>query len=160
MEGNIICIYSTTTTTTTIAPPPPAWVRSVEESFRAGERLNSGEGAGGDGWRPLSTLSTPASIPTTDQLHSGEQIIGRTGPPEPMPIRPEKGRESSGSEESEGNEGGGHKHGNGGGMSITENMEENGGQRPVALLGLIKLPPGAAISIREKTKVRGQFVVL
>ena len=127
----------------------------MEESFRTGERLNSGEHGpenstsktGDDnGWRPLSTMSTRSpSLPEEPPLP--------TGPPEPKPIRPENGDGSGGIDGSSGREEDKSDNREGGRRKGVGESVVTGG-RPVTVLGVIELPPGAAISIREKTKAK------
>uniref|UniRef100_A0A914I566 Mucin-5AC n=1 Tax=Globodera rostochiensis TaxID=31243 RepID=A0A914I566_GLORO len=73
----------TTTTTTTIAPPPPDWVRSVEESFRAGD--------GDVGRKVKSTTTTTRTRTSSSTSEEEKQPSGSNSiePPKPRPIRPD-----------------------------------------------------------------------
>ncbi|CAK5084125.1 unnamed protein product [Meloidogyne enterolobii] len=168
-----------TTTTTTILPPTPEWVRSVEESFLAGEQLGGGSGEkkeiigekpNGDGWRILSTIGPPPPMPIPPILppfqplqpfqpvgEEEKEIISKIGggsggsnPLDPLPIKPgvigiRNGTRINSQEEEEEEEE----------IDKSSNLIENNKgpkQKISAFLGVIQLPPGAAINIKERTK--------
>nr|CAD2170893.1 unnamed protein product [Meloidogyne enterolobii] len=166
-----------TTTTTTILPPTPEWVRSVEESFLAGEQLGGsgekkeiiGEKPHGDGWRILSTIGPPSPMPIPPILppfqplqpfqpvgEEEKEIISKIGggsggsnPLDPLPIKPgvigiRNGTRINSQEEEEEE------------IDKSSNLIENNKgpkQKISAFLGVIQLPPGAAINIKERTKI-------
>ncbi|KAL3116208.1 hypothetical protein niasHT_002332 [Heterodera trifolii] len=119
----------TTTTTTTIAPPPPDWVRSVEESFRIGDqsvdrtKTSSTEKPGTAGRRTSSSTSVEEKQPKASEEAEPKPKIK----PKPKTMGPAES-EQSGAEEDE------------------------KPSRPL-VVGLIELPPGEGLAIREKTKV-------
>ncbi|CAK5030125.1 unnamed protein product [Meloidogyne enterolobii] len=172
-----------TTTTTTILPPTPEWVRSVEESFLAGEQLGGsgekkeiiGEKPHGDGWRILSTIGPPSPMPIPPILppfqplqpfqpvgEEEKEIISKIGgggggsggsnPLDPLPIKPgvigiRNGTRINSQEEEED-----EKEEMGKSSNLIEN-NKGPKQKISAFLGVIQLPPGAAINIKERTKI-------
>ncbi|KAL3102332.1 hypothetical protein niasHS_003741 [Heterodera schachtii] len=117
----------TTTTTTTIAPPPPDWVRSVEESFRIGDQSV-------DRTKTSSTEKPGTAGRRTSSSTSVEEKQPKAS--EEAEPKPKTKPKTMGPAESE--------------QSGAEEDEKS--SRPL-VVGLIELPPGEGLAIREKTKV-------